>query len=219
MKLIIGNKNYSTWSLRPWLLLKQAGIPFEEELLDFNDPHFKDKVRRYSGAGKVPILIDGDLTVWDSLAIAEYVAEKYPEKGLWPHAVGARAVARSACAEMHAGYQELRSTLVMNLQARFAAPLLPRKVRHQVSRLVELWRDCRERYGADGPFLFGRFSVADAFFAPVTVRFTTYGVELPSVARDYVEAIQALPAMQEYTAAARAETSFVESDEPYREGP
>lgn len=219
MKLIIANKNYSTWSLRPWLLLRHAGIPFEEELIDFNAPDFKARVKKYSGAGMVPVLVDGELVVWDSLAIAEYVAEKFPEKALWPHAVPARAVARSACAEMHSGFRELRSTLVMNCQARFNSPLLPRPVRRQVARIVEIWRDCRERFGADGPFLFGRFSVADAFFAPVTVRFTTYNVELPAVARDYVATIQALPAMQEYITAARAETSFVDSDEPYREAP
>jgi glutathione S-transferase len=219
MKLIIANKNYSTWSLRPWLLLRHSGIPFEEELIDFNAADFKTRVKQYSGAGKVPVLVDGELVVWDSLAIAEYIAEKYPEKALWPHAVPARAVARSVCAEMHSGFQELRSTLVMNCQTHFHAPLLPKEVRAQVARLVEIWRDCRERFGKDGPFLFGRFSVADAFFAPVTIRFTAYGIELPAVARDYVATIQELPAMQEYVAAARAETSFVDSDEPYREAP
>jgi glutathione S-transferase len=219
MKLIIANKNYSTWSLRPWLLLRHAGIPFEEELIDFNAADFKSRVRQYSGAGKVPILLDGTLVVWDSLAIAEYVAEKHPEKALWPHAAPARAVARSVCAEMHSGFQEMRSTLVMNCQVKFSNVLLRKGVRREVSRVFEIWRDCRQRFGADGPFLFGRFSVADAFFAPVTIRFTTYGIDLPAVARDYVATIQALPAMQEYISAARAETSFVDGDEPYREGP
>jgi len=219
MKLLIANKNYSTWSLRPWLLMRHAGIPFEEELIDFNAADFKDRVKQYSGAGKVPVLVDGELVVWDSLAIAEYIAEKFPEKGLWPHAVPARAVARSVCAEMHSGFQEMRSRLVMNLQVRFTSVLLHKNARRDVSRVIEIWRDCRQRFGADGPFLFGRFSVADAFFAPVTVRFTTYAIDLPAVARDYVATIQALPAMQEYIAAARTETSFVESDEPYREAP
>jgi glutathione S-transferase len=219
MKLLIANKNYSTWSLRPWLLLRHAGIPFQEELIDFNAADFKARVKQYSGAAKVPVLVDGELVVWDSLAIAEYVAEKYPEKALWPHAVPARAVARSVCAEMHSGFQEMRSRLVMNLQVRFTSVLLHKNARRDVSRVIEIWRDCRQRFGQDGPFLFGRFSVADAFFAPVTIRFTTYGIELPAVAQQYVATIQALPAMQEWISAARAETSFVDGDEPYREAP
>jgi glutathione S-transferase len=217
MKLVIGNKNYSTWSLRPWLLLRHSGLPFEEELIDFNAADFKERVQRYSGAGKVPVLLDGELVVWDSLAICEYVAEKFPEKGLWPHGREARAVARSTCAEMHSGFQELRSRLTMNCQVRFANVLFPKEARRQVSRIIEIWRDCRQRFGADGPFLFGRFSVADAFFAPVTMRFVAYGVDLPAVARQYVDTIQGLPAMQEWISAARAETSFVDHDEPYRE--
>ena len=217
MKLLIGNKNYSSWSLRPWFLLRQAGVPFEEELVDFNADDFKARVARYSPAGKVPVLVDGALVVWDSLAIAEYVAEKFPEKGLWPHGTEARAVARSVCAEMHSGFQEMRSRLTMNCQVRFANVLLDKKTRRDVARIIDIWRDCRQRFGADGPFLFGRFSVADAFFAPVTIRFTAYGVDLPAVAQQYVATIQALPALQEWIAAARTETSFVEDDEPYRE--
>jgi glutathione S-transferase len=217
MKLLIGNKNYSSWSLRPWILLRHAGIPFEEELIDFNAADFKARVTRHSPAGKVPVLVDGDLVVWDSLAIAEYVAEKFPEKALWPHGREARAVARSVCAEMHSGFQQMRSRLTMNCQVRFGNVLLDVGTRRDVARIIEIWRDARERFGADGPFLFGRFSVADAFFAPVTLRFTGYGVDLPAVAREYADTIQALPAMQEWIAAARAETSFVEEDEPYRE--
>jgi glutathione S-transferase len=219
MKLVIANKNYSTWSLRPWLLMRHAGIPFQEELIDFNAADFKQRVRNYTGSGKVPVLLDGDLVIWDSLAIAEYIAEKFPEKALWPHAAPARAVARSVCAEMHSGFQEMRSRLTMNCQVRFTSVLLHKNARRDVARVIEIWRDCRQRFGADGPFLFGRFSVADAFFAPVTIRFTAYGIDLPAVGRDYVATIQALPAMQEYINAARAETSFVESDEPYRESP
>jgi glutathione S-transferase len=217
VKLLIGNKNYSTWSLRPWFLMRQAGIPFEEELIDFNAADFAQRVAKHSGAAKVPVLIDGDLVVWDSLAISEYVAEKFPEKALWPHGREPRAVARSVCAEMHSGFQEMRSRLTMNCQVRFSNVLLPKAARRDVSRVIDIWRDCRARFGADGPFLFGRFSVADAFFAPVTVRFAGYGVELPAVAREYANTIQALPALQEWIAAARAETSFVEHDEPYRD--
>jgi len=219
MKLLIGNKNYSTWSLRPWFLLRHAGIPFEEEVVDFNAADFKERVTRYSGAGKVPVLVDGDLVVWDSLAICEYVAEKFPEKGLWPHGREARAVARSACAEMHSGFQAMRAFLTMNCQVRFASVLLPKGVRREVARIIEIWRDCRQRFGQGeaGPYLFGRFSVADAFFAPVTQRFVTYGIELPGVAQQYVATIQSSPALQEWISAARTETSFVEEDEPYRE--
>jgi glutathione S-transferase len=219
VKLVIGNKNYSSWSLRPWILLRQAGIAFEEEQLTFGTAEFKTRVRKYSAAGKVPLLIDGDLVVWDSLAIAEYVAEKFPGKGLWPAPAAARAVARSACAEMHSGFQDLRSRMTMNCQVHLTNVLFDKKVRREVARIVELWQDCRQRFGADGPFLFGRFGVADAFFAPVTIRFTNYAVELPPVARQYVDTIQALPAMQEWIAAARAETTFYDEDEPYRETP
>ena len=216
LKLLIGTKNYSSWSLRPWRVLKQADIPFEEDLIDFNAPDFKARIKRYSGAGMVPVLVDGELVVWDSLAIAEYIAEKFPEKALWPHAVPARAVARSVCAEMHSGFQEMRSRLVMNLQVRFTSDLLHKKARRDIARVIEIWRDCRERFGGDGPFLFGRFSVADAFFAPVTQRFVAYNVELPAVARDYVATIQALPAMQEWIAAARAACCSGASASPMR---
>jgi glutathione S-transferase len=217
MKLVIGNKNYSSWSLRPWLALREAGIPFEEERLSFNDPAFHEEVRRRSPAGKVPVLVDGDLVIWDSLAIAEYVAEAWPDRGLWPEGRAARARARAVCAEMHAGFAELRHRLPFNATARFTGVLLERGVRRDVARIVSLWRDCRKEHGAGGPFLFGRFGNADAYFAPVTRRFVTYGVELPEDARAYVEAVGALPAMQAWLAAAAAEADFVAEDEPYRD--
>jgi glutathione S-transferase len=216
MKLIIGNKNYSSWSMRPWLLLRQAGIAFEEEVITFGSADFAARVRDYSPAGKVPVLLDGELVIWDSLAIAEYVAEKFHDKGLWPDATGARALARSICAEMHAGFSDMRSRMTMNCQTHFANVLFDVKVRKDVARVVEIWQDARQRFGGAGPFLFGRFTVADAFFAPVTVRFANYGVELPPVARQYVDTIQALPAMQQWLTAARAETEFYVPDEPYR---
>jgi glutathione S-transferase len=216
MKLLIGNRNYSSWSLRPWLLLRQAGIAFEEELLTFGSSDFAARVKRYSPAGKVPVLVDGDLVIWDSLAIAEYVAEKFPDKGLWPDATAARALARSICAEMHSGFADLRSRMTMNCQTHFTNVLFDVKVRKEVARVVEIWQDARQRFGGAGPFLFGRFTVADAFFAPVTVRFAGYGVELPPVASQYVDTIGALPAMQQWLAAARAETEFYAPDEPYR---
>jgi glutathione S-transferase len=218
VKLLIGNKNYSSWSLRPWLLLRQAGIAFQEEVLPFGTAAFKAGAKP-SPTGKVPALIDGELVVWDSLAISEYVAEKWADKGLWPDAREARAVARSICAEMHSGFQDLRSRMTMNCQLRLSNVLFDKKVRRDQARIVEIWRDARARFGAGGPFLFGRFGVADAFFAPVTIRFVAYGVELPPVARQYVDTIQALPAMQEWMTAARAETTFYPDDEPYREAP
>jgi glutathione S-transferase len=218
LKLVIGNKNYSTWSLRPWLALRHAGIPFEEIRLSFNDVDFAATVRRLApaSAGKVPVLLDGDVAVWDSLAITEYVAEKFPDKGLWPAAPGARAHARSVCAEMHSGFADLRSTLTMNCEAHLPGVRVKVGVQREIDRILDIWRVCRERFGAGGPFLFGAFSIADAFFAPVTQRFVVYDVPVPPAARDYVDTIQALPAMSEWVKAARAENDFVPRDEPYR---
>jgi glutathione S-transferase len=219
LRLLIGNKNYSSWSLRPWLVLEHAGIPFEEEVISFNADDFKARVTRYSPVGKVPVLVDGDLAIWDSLAIVEYLAETFPDKALWPADRGARARARSICAEMHSSFQHMRSTLTMNLSVRFPHVLLTVGAQRDVARIIDMWADCRSRFGAEGPFLFGRFSIADAFFAPVTRRFITYDVKLPEVAARYVATIDALPAMQEWVAAARAENDFVPEDEPYRERP
>jgi glutathione S-transferase len=216
MKLLIGNKNYSSWSLRPWLLLRHAGIPFEEEKLSFNAPDFKERVLSVSPAGKVPTLVDGDIVVWDSLAIAEYVAEKFPEKKLWPEDRAARARARSMCAEMHSGFAAMRNQMGMNCELVMTNVLFDVNVRRDVDRVLTMWRECRERFAAQGPFLFGRFSIADAYFAPVTLRFATYGTELPDVGRQVVETITGLPAMQEWLTAARAEHDFVAFDEPYR---
>src|SRR5215831_3295404 len=176
MKLVIGNKNYSSWSLRTWFLLTHLGIPFEEEKLSFNDPSFKERVRRYSPAGRVPVVIDGETIVWDSLAIAEYVAEKFPDRGVWPHDAVARARARSICAEMHAGFAALRDQLPMNCELRL--PWLPAdlRVRRDIARVVDMWTDCRSRFGAGGPFLFGAFSAADAYYAPVVRRLLGFDV-------------------------------------------
>jgi glutathione S-transferase len=219
MKLLIGNKNYSSWSLRPWILLRHAGISFEEEVISFNADDFGERVRRHSPVGKVPVLIDGDVVVWDSLAIVEYVAERFPDRQLWPEERAARALARSVCAEMHSGFQAMRSQMTMNCQVKFTNVLLTVQAQRDVRRIVDLWGDCRARFGAGGPFLFGRFSVPDAYFAPVVRRFLTYGTALPDVAQAYVDTIDRLPAMQEWVAAARAENDFVPEDEPYRESP
>lgn len=219
MKLVIGNKNYSSWSLRPWLLLRHAGIAFEEVPLRLFTKDFGAEIARYSPAGKVPVLIDGDVTVWDSLSISEYVAERFPEKSLWPADAGDRATARSVCAEMHSGFGNLRSQMPMNSTAVLPGIGWNVAVQRDVDRIATIWSDLRARHGANGPFLFGEFSVADAFYAPVVSRFATYGVHLPEAAKLYADFILALPAMQEWVAGAREERDFVVADEPYRTEP
>jgi glutathione S-transferase len=216
MNLVIGNKNYSSWSLRAWLVLRQAGIPFEEERISFNDPDFAARVRRYSLTGRVPVLVDGDVVVWDSLAIAEYIAEKFPEKQLWPKAVSARARARSVCAEMHAGFTQMRHRLPFNCEATLPLGRLENAVQRDIERIVDIWSDAREKHASEGPFLFGRFTIADAYFAPVVRRLVTYVIPLPPAASAYAETINGLPAMSEWLEAARAEADFVATDEPYR---
>ena len=217
MRLLIGNKNYSSWSLRPWLLLKQLGIPFDEEKLSFNDPEFKARVLAVNPAGHLPVLVDGDLAVWDSLAIVEYIAEKFPDRGVWPPSREARARARSVCAEMHAGFGALRSRLGMNCELHLPMAVLDLATRKDVARICDIWEDCAHfANGASGPFLFGAFSAADAYFAPVVRRFISYDVALPAAACLYVKTIDALPAMKEWVAAARAENDFFQEDEPYR---
>ncbi|MBS1155861.1 MAG: Glutathione S-transferase [Proteobacteria bacterium] len=204
MQLVIGNKNYSSWSLRPWLGLKVADIPFEETLLPLYEPDARSQRLAFSPTGKVPLLVDGELRVWDSLAIAEYVAEKFPDRGLWPADVAARATARSICAEMHSGFAALRDILNMDIRASLQVGLTP-EAQADIERIIAIWTECRARFGADGPFLFGRFSWADAFYAPVVTRFVTYKIPLPPVAQAYAETILALPAMQEWITAAHAE--------------
>jgi glutathione S-transferase len=219
MKLVIGNKNYSSWSLRAWLVLRQAEIPFEEETLRFGEPNFAARASRYSPTARVPVLVDGEVTVWDSLAIAEYVSEKFPHKRLWPEDRVARAHARSICAEMHAGFAALRRRMPMNCTASLPLGMLELAVRRDVDRIADIWREARERYAKEGPFLFGRFSIADAFFAPVVWRFVTYATPLPPAARAYLEMMTQLSSMNAWLAGARAENEFVIDDEPYREKP
>jgi glutathione S-transferase len=219
MRLVIGNKNYSSWSMRSWLLLAQLEIPFEEEKLSFNDPRFKARVLACSPAGKLPVLIDGDLVVWDSLAIAEYVAERFPERGVWPSDVAARARARSVCAEMHAGFGALRDRLPMNCELHVAGMTFERPVKRDITRIAASWTDCRARFGGGGPFLFGAFSAADAYYAPVVRRFLSFDVELPEAPRAYVAAMDALPSMRRWMADALAEHDYVDEDEPYRDPP
>lgn len=208
--LVIGNKNYSSWSLRPWLLLRHADIPFQEIRIPLDQPGTQAEIRRHSPSGRVPALIEGDLTVWESLAICEWAAERFPEKLLWPEDATARAIARAAASEMHGGFQALRDDLPMDIRNRRPGQPYSAEAQGDIDRVQRLWADCRARFGDGGPFLFGRFGVADAMFAPVVTRFVTYGVGLSAAARVYVEAVLALPAMREWTAAAEAETEVID---------
>jgi glutathione S-transferase len=219
LKLVIGNKNYSSWSMRAWVLLRQARIPFEEIPLKFDENARAQGVEYFSPTGQVPVLLMNDAPVWDSLAICETVAELYPEKRLLPEHPRRRAVARSICAEMHAGFRELRNAMPMNIRASLPGKGMSEAVQRDITRVVDAWCDCREQFGGSGELLFGHFTVADAYYAPVVMRFMTYDVPLPPAARQYVEAVRALPAVAEWMSAARRETEFVAADEPYARNP
>ncbi|WP_414473685.1 glutathione S-transferase family protein [Microvirga sp. M2] len=210
--LVIANKCYSSWSLRPWLLMKQLGIAFDEILIPLDLPDTKEKVLKHSPAGKVPILVDGDVTVWESIAIMEYVGEAFGSPA-WPEDRKARAMARAVAAEMHAGFQALRGACPMNLGRKFAARDRGEAVARDVARFSEIVRQARERFGADGPFLFGAFSAADAMYAPLATRLDTYSFALDAQTRAYVDAILSLPAFQEWRAAALKESWIVDADE------
>ena len=214
LHLVIGNKNYSSWSMRPWFALKAAGIPFDETLVSLNAPDFKARLSKLSGTGKVPVLIDGDVHVWESLAILEYVAEKFPDAHLWPADANARAHARAVANEMHAGFVPLRRHLPMNMWRPAMARDLPPDVAANVARIKEMWGDCRKRFGAGGPFLFGAFTAADAMYAPVVARFATYKIDTDEVSAAYMQAMMALPAWREWTEAALKETWVLPEDEP-----
>ncbi|MFI4914830.1 MAG: glutathione S-transferase family protein [Steroidobacterales bacterium] len=213
--LVIGNKNYSSWSMRPWVLLRQAGIAFKEVQLKFDDAARAEGVEIYSPTGLVPVLMTDGQPVWDTLAICETVAEMFPQQGLWPADARARQVARSICAEMHAGFRDLRGAMPMNIRSAHAGKGMNPAVRKDIERIVSIWQSCRERCGRGGEMLFGSFGVADAFYAPVVMRFMTYAVELPPVAQAYANAVRTLPAVLDWVAAARQETGFVAADEPY----
>jgi len=213
LRLVIGNKNYSSWSMRPWIALKVAGIPFEEEVISLDAADFKARVGKISGTGKVPALADGNVLVWESLAILEYLGERFPDARLWPADPAARATARAIAAEMHAGFGPLRRHLPMNMARPVMRRELPAEVQANVRRIDALWTDCRTRRGADGAFLFGAFGAADAMYAPVVARFHTYAVEVGAVARAYMEAMMALPAWSEWRTAALAEPWVLAEDE------
>jgi glutathione S-transferase len=214
MKLIIGNKNYSSWSFRPWIAMKVAGIAFDEQVVSLNDPQFKQTVAEISPAGKVPALADGEAHVWESLAILEYLAEKFPNAKLWPDDAAARAHARAIASEMHAGFLSLRRECPMNLWRPVKQRNLSPEAAANVARIDAMWTDCRSRFGAGGKFLFGTFGAADAMYAPVVSRFATYAVEVGPRARAYMEAVMGLAAWQEWKAAAIKEPWVLPEDEP-----
>src|SRR3954447_26098697 len=200
LKLVIGNKNYSSWSMRPWLALRANNIAFEEIFIPlYTGDADKQRILNFTHSGKVPALIDGDITVWDSLSIIEYVAERFPESRLWPEDRARRAHARSISAEMHSGFLALRNECGMNLHRPIGAIALSAEARANVARIEQIWIECRERYGKTGPFLFGDFSGADAMFAPVVHRFRTYAIEVAPEARDYIDTMMGLAAFQEWT--------------------
>jgi len=213
LHLVIGNKNYSSWSMRPWIGMKGAAIAFDETVISLNAPDFKPKLGKLSGTGKVPVLIDGDTHVWESLAILEYVAEKFPKAGLWPADAAARAHARAIANEMHAGFIPLRRHLPMCMWRPVQKRHLTSDAAANVKRIDAMWSDARARFGAGGPFLFGKFSAADAMYAPVVSRLHTYAVDVGAAARAYMDAMMALPAWQEWEAAARKEEWVLPEDE------
>lgn len=211
MKLLIGNRNYSTWSLRPWLVLRHFEIPFEDEVLQLSGPHWRDVLAERSPTGKVPVLIDADLAIPETIAIIEYLAESFPDRGIWPEDARDRALARAAAAEMHGGFSALRSHAPMNLRASHPGKVDVDRVIADLRRVESLWGDLLGRSG--GPYLFGRFSAADAMFAPLATRLRTYALPVSDTAAAYVEAIYGLPAFQEWLALALREPWIVDDDE------
>ena len=213
LHLLIGNKNYSSWSFRPWLAMKVAGITFEETVISLDAADFKTRVTELGGSGRVPVLSDGDIRVWESLAILEYLAEKFPTAGLWPARPAARAHARAIASEMHAGFVSLRRQLPMNVARPVKFRTLDAGTAKDVARIDAIWGECRSKYGSGGPFLFGSFGAADAMFAPVVWRFHTYAVEASSIALAYMRAMMALRPWNEWRDAARRETWVLAEDE------
>ncbi|MBD1843760.1 glutathione S-transferase family protein [Cyanobacteria bacterium FACHB-63] len=211
LTLIIGNKNYSSWSLRPWLALKQFELPFDEIQISLYTPESTSQIREYcpAGNGKVPILIHDARSIWDSMAIFEYLSEMYPERSWWTGDRTGRAIARSVCAEMHSGFLPLRNQLSMNCRAHFPNYEITPEVQQDIDRITTIWKTCRETYGTGGAFLFGRFTIADAVYAPVVLRFRTYDVKLDPVCQAYADTMLALPAMQAWLTSAIAEPESI----------
>ena len=227
LTLIIGNKNYSSWSMRPWVLLKQFGIPFEEVMLKFESSEWNDRIASLAPTRKVPTLWDGvpgaanSISVWETIAIIEYIAERFPQFDIWPKDVAARAFARAIAAEMHAGFQALRNNMPMNIRSQHPGKGMQAGVAENIARVEAIWHGARERFGShtDAPFLFGQFCAADAMFAPVVMRFRTYAPPLDAATLRYCEAMMAAPGIAAWMAEARLETEFVGFDEPYASAP
>ena len=213
LKLVIGNKNYSSWSLRAWLLLAESGIDFEVERIALDVDSTSDDMSRLSPSRRVPVLYIDEQPVWDSLAIAETVAELYPEAALWPSDTVARAHARSISAEMHSGFETLRESMPMNCRAMGRKVALPDALTADIDRVFDIWSDCQRRYQSEGDWLLGRFSIADAMYAPVVLRFRTYGINLPESASNYPRRLLESEAMQDWLAAAESETEVILQDE------
>lgn len=209
LKLIIGNKKYSSWSMRPWLVLKHFNIPFDEIRIPLFQADSEARLRQYSPSGMVPVLHDGDFVVWETLAICEYLADKFPALPLWPRDLKARALARAVSSEMHAGFSNLRMKLTCNLKARYQWQDCGELVARDIRRIEAIWAQCRQTHGQGGPFLFGDFTIADAMFAPVATRFRTYDAPVSQLSRDYIEAIYSLPAFRQWHDVAIVETEVI----------
>jgi glutathione S-transferase len=212
MKLVIANKNYSTWSLRPWLLMSEFNLPFEEISESLNGDDLTERLRRHSPSCRVPVLIDSGLTIWDSLAICEYLSEQYLDGKGWPKSTAARAHARSVSAEMHSSFTGLRSEMPMNIRVKRQVSL-SEAAYSDIRRIDDIWSDCRQQYGGSGVWLFGDFSIADCMFAPVVMRFMTYGADLSESSRAYMKTVIENGSVQQWMAAAKAETEIIGADE------
>ncbi|MCW8998464.1 MAG: glutathione S-transferase family protein [Kangiellaceae bacterium] len=211
--LVIGNKNYSSWSLRPWLLLKVKDIPFTEEKILLYREDTKQEIQKHSPAGLVPFLKNSEVRTWDSLAICEYIAEAYPEKHCWPENLEARALARSISAEMHSGFNQIRDCLPMNCRKNIVFKVESDSLRGEINRINSIWQDCRIHYQKEGAFLFGDFTIADAMYAPVVLRFHCYGIDVGSVAKQYMQSILSLTAIEEWVREGVAEKAVIEQAE------
>jgi glutathione S-transferase len=210
LTVVIGSKRWSSWSLRPWIALREAGVPFTEIVAPLRRPDTRAQILRYSPAGKVPVLIDGETVIWDSLAILNALPRRFPERLWWPSDYPAYALAQSIAAEMHAGFPAVRSELPMEIGATLPTPDLSAAALAELDRIAAIWTDARTRFGAAGPFLFGRFSNADAMYAPVATRLRTYGISLSALCDDYCQAVLSLPAMQAWYTAASVEADSAE---------
>ncbi len=208
LTLVIGNKNYSSWSMRPWVAMTAFGIPFKEVRVLLGEADSSEKIAEFSSAGRVPVLISGEMTIWDSLAICEYLAEQFPEKNLWPEDVAARAMARSVCAEMHSGFSALRSAMSMNIKMRFPGKGRTPGAQADIGRISEIWEECFAKFGHQR-FLFGDFSIADAYYAPVVMRFMTYDVSLAPALQAYVGRVIEHPAVAQWMREALAEKEAI----------